>query len=156
MPNLSHLISETRMSQVLLKFVVITTLSVVNVVSGVCAPPLALPSSLAWAQAFSDQEINSYAKAVLEIERVRQIAFDEMKRNAPPDRFPSMVCNQPGGLDQLSGGARKIFVQYCKESKAIVENHGLSASRFNQITLSLPSNPDLQKRIRGELLRLQR
>jgi hypothetical protein len=47
-------------------------------------------------------------------------------------------------------------VDYCEQSKEIVENNGMSIRRFNEITVNSRSNSELMRRIRNELLRLKK
>ncbi|HAO13605.1 MAG TPA: hypothetical protein DCQ51_21180, partial [Planktothrix sp. UBA8407] len=50
---------------------------------------------------------------------------------------------------------RDIAVNYCTQAKSIIETNELTITRFNQITQSQQADPALQKRIQGELQRLQ-
>jgi Domain of unknown function (DUF4168) len=162
MPNCLYLASRTGISHLLVKSLIVGLCSTFSIVSG-AAPRLTSSGAtvsfdtFAYAQNFTSEEVTSYAKAVLAIEGVRQTALDEIKRNRDRDtgEMPSIACNQPSGLDRLPRGARRIFVEYCQQSKSIVEKHGLSASRFNEITINERTNPDLQRRIRSEIIRLQ-
>jgi hypothetical protein len=161
MPNLLHPAFGFDLSQVLLKSVMLGTLSMASVLGGVVPRFVIQPfpaafDAFAYAQAFTNEEVTNYARAVLDIEQVRKSAFSEIKRAINSGVMPSVVCNQTDALDQLSGEARRIFVEYCQQSKTIVENHGLTPSRFNEITLSLHNDSDLQKRVRSALIQLQR
>lgn len=110
----------------------------------------------AYGQSFSDAELKNYAKAVLAIEPIRQSAYTEIKRTAGSGDVPAIVCSQPDSLKNLPNNTRTIAVNYCNQSKKIVESHGLTTARFNAITVKLQGDNSLGKRIQAELLRLQR
>lgn len=114
-----------------------------------------------YAQAFSDQEITKYAKAVLEIEPVRKGALDRFKKfveSTNSVQLSEIACHKVAGegLPWLTKEPRQIVVDYCEQSKEIVENNGMSIRRFNEITVNSRSNSELMRRIRNELLRLKK
>jgi len=49
-----------------------------------------------------------------------------------------------------------IAVEYCNKSKKIVESNGLTIDKFNAITMTVQSDPNLEKRVQAELLELQK
>ena len=116
--------------------------------------PLAF-SSVAYAQDAGDTDVTNYAQAVLEMEPVRQTAFDEIKKLIGSEDIPPIVCHKPESLDALPGNARKIAVNYCSQSQKIVESNLLSIARFNAITVDMQNNPNLKTQIQNELLRIQ-
>ena len=116
--------------------------------------PLAF-SSVAYAQYAGDTAVTNYAQAVLEMEPVRQTAFDEIKKLIGSGDIPPIVCHKPESLDALPGNARKIAVNYCSQSQKIVESNLLTIARFNAITVDMQNNPNLKTQIQKELLRIQ-
>ncbi len=112
-------------------------------------------SSAAYAQVVNDTEVTNYAQAVLAMEPVRQTAFNEIKKMIGSGDIPAIVCHKPESLDVLPGNAQNIAVDYCNESKNIVESNGLRIARFNAITVNLQNDPNLKKRIHNELIRIQ-
>ncbi|MEG4963933.1 MULTISPECIES: DUF4168 domain-containing protein [unclassified Microcoleus] len=108
----------------------------------------------AQAQEISNEEITSYARAVLAIEPRRVEAYNEIKGMAGGS-VPRVVCNETQEINRLSGSVRGIAVNYCQQAKKVIETNGLTVSRFNQLTLLQQANPAVKQRIQAELLRLQ-
>ncbi len=118
--------------------------------------PNFLFSASAYAQAVSDTDVANYARSVLAIEPIRQSAYEDIKRQlAPNQAIPQIVCNQPDSLAQLPGNVRTIVVNFCQQSKDIVEGNGLTIARFNEITVTQQNDPNVQRRIQAALLRIQ-
>lgn len=112
-------------------------------------------SSVAYAQAVTDEEVVSYARSVLAIEPLRQAAYEEIKQITGSANVPPITCHPPSSLNDLSDEVREIAVGYCNEAIAIVESNNLTISRFNAITVAHQSDPDLSSRIQQAILRLQ-
>lgn len=112
-------------------------------------------SSAAYAQNVSETEVTNYAQAVLSMEPARQTAFNQIKKMIGAADVPSIVCHKPESLNALPSKAQEIAVNYCNQSKDIVESNGLTITRFNTITVNMQNNPNLKTRIHNELLRLQ-
>jgi hypothetical protein len=104
----------------------------------------------------NQNEITSYAQALLAMEPARQQAFGEIKRIVGNGNIPQIVCNEPNSMNSLPNRARNVAVNYCKQSQEIVENHGLSIGRFNRITMEIPNNSNLKQQIYDTLVRLQK
>lgn len=118
--------------------------------------PSVFLGTAAYAQsAVSNQEVQNYARSILEIEPVRQNAYDAIKRITGSD-VPPIMCNRPASLNNLSREVREIAVNYCRQSAQIAASHGLSADRFNAITAALQSDPDLAARIQEAMVQIQR
>lgn len=130
------------------------------------AGPLALPPSLsAIAQAqttVSDQEVTQYARAVLQMDVYRNEAFGQAREllrriNIDPSNV-SLHCAQMT-LPRMPRAVRRqvedIVTTYCNQAQEIVAQNGLTAQRFNEITVSHRENEALANRIRQELSRLQ-
>ena len=113
-------------------------------------------SAVAYAQDVGDEEVKSYAQAVLRAEPVRQTALDEIKKMVDSEKTPAIVCHNPESLEALPGNAQKIAVDFCNQYKDIVESYGLTITRFNEITVNLQNSPDLENRIKDELIRIQK
>lgn len=112
-------------------------------------------SQTAVAQSINEDEVKNYARTVLAIEPIRQAAYNEIKKITSSGEVPAIACHKSESLGQLPGNLRTIAVNYCNQSKRIVESNGLTVPRFNAITMGVQANPDLEKRIQSELLRLQ-
>ncbi|WP_413173924.1 DUF4168 domain-containing protein [Anabaena azotica] len=103
----------------------------------------------------NNTEVTNYAQSVLAMEPKRQQAFEEIKKQIGGKEIPKIVCNDPNSMSSLPNKAKDIAIEYCNHSQKIVEDHGLSIERFNQITLEIQNNNDLKKQVYNTLLRIQ-
>lgn len=103
----------------------------------------------------NNNEITSYAQAVLAMEPSRQQAFEEIKKLIGSKEIPKIVCNDPNSMNSLPRKARDIAVNYCNRSQKIVEDNGLTIERFNGITVEIQNNNNLKRRVYNTLIRLQ-
>lgn len=106
------------------------------------------------AQAVSDQQINNYAKAAIEIESERKQAYQEIQTILGKNP-PEIVCNQPRSYNNLPEAAEKVAVSYCENSQDIVENNGLTVQEFNQITQRIREDQALERRVQEVIIELQ-
>jgi hypothetical protein len=112
-------------------------------------------SSAAYAQAaIADSEIESYARSVLQIEPIRQAAYDDIKR-ASGAEVPPILCHRPSSLNNLDSSIRSIAVDYCNQAIAIVESNALTITRFNEITVAHKSDAGLAGRIQQAMAVIQ-
>ncbi|BCL36695.1 hypothetical protein NSMS1_31420 [Nostoc sp. MS1] len=107
-------------------------------------------------QSFNNNEITSYAQAVLAMEPERQQAFGEIKKIVGNGEVPQIVCSEPNSLNNLPGRARDIAVNYCNHSQKIVSDYGLTPDKFNRMTVEIQSNADLKQQVYNALIRLQK
>ena len=108
------------------------------------------------AQNVTDDEIQKYASAVLEMEPSRQSAYNEIKKIVTPQSPPNIACNAGETFSGLPGNARQIAVNYCNRSREIVQNSGLSIERFNEITSQIQGGDTaLERRIQSAMRQLQ-
>ena len=108
----------------------------------------------AYAEDFTAQEVTKYARAVLEIETHRQQAYQDIQQiigTQPSD----IVCNEPNSFTSLPADAKQVARTFCRTSKKIVENSGLTVSQFNTITSSVQSDKSLERRIQDAMLQIQ-
>ncbi|MCC5641124.1 DUF4168 domain-containing protein [Nostoc sp. CHAB 5844] len=106
--------------------------------------------------AVNNNEIVSYAQAVLAMEPSRQQAFSEIKKLIGGGEIPQIVCNDPKSINSLPRKARDIAVNYCNRSQKIVEENGLTIERFNKITMEIQNDNNLKRQIYNTLIRLQK
>lgn len=99
-------------------------------------------------------EITTYATSVLDIEPHRQEAYEEIKRRI--GSVPPIDCYNSNSLNALNPQIRGIVQQYCQQSERIVTGNGLNTQRFNEITRLQQTDPQLEERIRLEILRIQK
>jgi hypothetical protein len=89
------------------------------------------------------------------IEIQRKQAYQEISRilgKSPP----AITCNQRESFNNLPANAQRIAVDYCNNSKKIVQDSGLTAAQFNAITNRISSDDNLRRRVQNEMIRLQR
>lgn len=148
------------LSRILTRLLITSVLSTVGILLGF-VPEISWHSthvvfnSSAYTQDITNDLVNKYAKAVLQMETYRQQAYREITQimgQTPPE----ITCNQRDSFRGLPPSAQEIAVNYCNRSKKIVESSGLSTSQFNAITLRVRSDDSLKRRIQNEIRRLQR
>ena len=111
--------------------------------------------SSAYTQDFTADQIKRYATAVLLIETQRKQAYQAISQilgKSPP----AITCNQRESFNNLPANAQRIAVDYCNNSKKIVQDSGLTAAQFNTITNRISSDDNLRRRVQNEMIRLQR
>lgn len=107
------------------------------------------------AQEVSEEQLNLYAKAVMEIESERQQAYEEIETilgESPPE----IVCNQPRSYNRLPEAASRVAIAYCETSEEIVTSNGLSVREFNQITQKIQENEELERFVQQVIMDLQK
>ena len=104
----------------------------------------------------NNNQIDSYAQAVLAMEPARQNAFEEIKKLIGNGEIPKIVCNDSKSINGLPRKAQDIAVNYCNRSQKIVQDNGLSIDQFNKITIELQNNDILKQQVYNTLLRLQK
>ncbi len=152
--SLSHL-NRNFIYSVIASLLAMTTVSCQMIPELSRQTPQLTPSSSAHTQDFSDEQVDSYAQAVLQIESYRQQAYQEIEKilaSSPPE----IVCNQPDTIDKLQGKVQEVAVKYCIDSKKVAENSGLDYEQFNLITLRIQSDKDLKRRVHNSIIRIQR
>lgn len=105
--------------------------------------------SVAFAQdaaQFSDQDLENYVQAAETIERRRRNVLEEIK--GITGNVPSIRCDSPNTLNELTSEARTVAVNYCNWAIGIVEENNLGIEEFNAIMTASQSNADLAQRIR--------
>lgn len=110
--------------------------------------------SKAYAQQFSPEETENYAKAGYEVELLRREVYQELKNlmNEPP---PSIVCDQQSTIDSLKPEAKAIARRYCTQSRQIVQQNNLSINRFNELKNRYNRQDSFYDQVQGILLKLQ-
>ena len=150
-------------SRLLSQSLIVGVLTTVGLLSGL-SPGLSgrsgvlVFSSTAYAQtAVSNEEVTNYSRAVLLIEPARQTALDEVKEMVHSDAFSRVRCDKQDTISALPDNAQRVVVKYCTTSNSIIKSNGLDSHRFNEITTiyQSQSDPDLNRRIHNELIRLQ-
>jgi hypothetical protein len=110
----------------------------------------------------TDAEVAQYAQAVLQMDAYRSAAYGEITdllsaANVDPATVTLGCVAQdlPGVPRRVRRQVEDILVTYCNQARDIVEQAGLSAERFNEITAAHRENAELTARIQAELAELQ-
>ncbi len=108
----------------------------------------------AYAQEFTPQETQSYAKAGYEVELLRREVYQEIKSiiNQPP---PNIVCDRQETLQDLDPDIRNLANRYCSESLQIVRQNNLSIDRFNELKSYYDRRDNFYQQVQKVLLKLQ-
>jgi hypothetical protein len=111
-------------------------------------------ASSAYGQQFSPAETENYAKAGYEVELLRRQVYQEIKNliKEPP---PNILCDQQSTIDQLKPEIKNIANRYCTQSRQIVQRHGLSINRFNELKSYYDRQDTFYQQVQGVLLKLQ-
>jgi hypothetical protein len=154
MINLSRFLVQ----KIRVKVLFLGTLSALGILTGFVphfTPNLApsIGTSSALAQGITPEEISNYARSILAIEQQRSQAYQEVE--AILRYVPAIDCRNTDSVNQLDRDVRVIVVNYCEGSKNLVINNGLTITRFNEITETVKTNPELETRLREALSRLQ-
>lgn len=112
-------------------------------------------SAIAQAQNYSEETLENYAKAVLAIEPLRQATLQEIQSILDATEIPRIACNSAESYADLPSEARSLIVDYCNNSKTIVQNNNLTVSEFNNITAEVQGNAELKQRVQGKMRELQ-
>jgi len=117
----------------------------------------------AYAQALTDEDINSYARAIAAIEPARVTAYSEASdilTTADSDlsllETPlSCTSNRLSDMPDISRSARvelrTVLVTFCNEASRLAEENDLTPQRFNAITESHREDPEIAARIRSAI-----
>jgi len=114
------------------------------------------PTPIPTMTSVSTEEVTNYAKAVLEIEPRRQAAYNDIQKNSSDETVPEIFCTRADTIAPLPKSVQDIAVNYCNQSKKIGTKHDLTMQKFNAITVTAKSDPELQRRIYNELIRLKK
>ena len=111
-------------------------------------------ASNVYAQEFTPEETESYAKAGYEVELLRREVYKELKNlmNEPP---ANIVCDQQSTIDNLEPEAQEIASRYCTQSQQIVQQNNLSINRFNELKARYDSKGDFYQQVQAILRKLQ-
>ncbi|MEC4991864.1 MAG: DUF4168 domain-containing protein [Oscillatoria sp. PMC 1068.18] len=157
---LTTLLSRFYLKKKISRPLIVASLATIGILFGVVPSiseqsfSLSFPNS-AYAQEFTDQDILNYARAILDMESLRQQAYNDIKQIIGTQP-PTIACNDRQSWRSLPRNAQAIAINYCNGSRSIVQNSGLSISLFNNMTASVQSDSRLKERIQQAMIRLQR
>jgi hypothetical protein len=150
--NIHYYIS--RLNKSLTATVIVSVLIITGIVTGT-NPQLSLQtgelvfSNAVLAQSFSDNDLRNYARAVLEIEAIRQPAISQIESIVGRGKAAKLACHQPNTINRLPDNARNIALNYCNTSAQIVSKYGLTNEKFNQITRAVQRDANLRQKVQG-------
>jgi len=98
------------------------------------------------------EEVQNYAKVILEIEPMRQVALGRAQTLVDSGVAPIIICNDPQSMAGLSSEVMEVVVDFCTEAKAINAQYGFTPTRFNDITRNLATDTQLKAQIDEALL----
>jgi hypothetical protein len=98
------------------------------------------------------EEVQNYAKVILEIEPIREVALGQVQTLIDSGVAPIIICNDPQSLAGLSSEVTEVIVNFCTQSKEINAKYGFTPTRFNDITRNLTTDAQLKAQIDQALL----
>ncbi|MDJ1173861.1 DUF4168 domain-containing protein [Roseofilum capinflatum] len=98
------------------------------------------------------EEVQNYARVILEIEPIRQVALGRAQTLVDSGVAPIIICNDPQSMAGLSSEVIEVVVNFCTEAKAINAQYGFTPTRFNDITRNLATDTQLKAQIDEALL----
>lgn len=101
----------------------------------------------------SAEQIAKFVRSAMAMEPKRKQALQEIQ--AIMGQVPTIRCDNRDSFNELDPAVRGVAINYCNESKRIVESNELSVERFNEILLEQRSNKALRERIQNEICRLE-
>ena len=148
-----------KLNKIYVRIVSSSLLAAIGLVSGFI-PEISMQSSSvfltahAYAQQFTPEEAENYAKAGYEVELLRRQVYKEIKTiiNEPP---PNIVCDREETFQNLKPNVREIADRYCNQSRQIVQQNNLSINRFNELKNYYDRRDDFYQRVQSILLKIQ-
>ena len=98
------------------------------------------------------EEVQNYARVILEIEPIRQVALGQVQTLVDTGVAPIIICTEPQSMVGLSSEITEVVVNFCTQAKEINAEYGFTPTRFNDITRNLPTDPELKAQIDQALL----
>ncbi|MEO0458112.1 MAG: DUF4168 domain-containing protein [Cyanobacteria bacterium P01_A01_bin.114] len=127
------------------------------------AIPVAFETATAYAQTVTNEEVRSYAEAVLEMDDNRLTAYTQVSDILTSQGLDvtdyNLSCPNAQTLTdvprQVRSRIQSVLVDYCNAARAIVEESGLTVGRFNAITDAHREDEELAQRIKTEISTIQ-
>ncbi|PSN17811.1 hypothetical protein C7271_15775 [filamentous cyanobacterium CCP5] len=112
---------------------------------------------------FSDQQVRSYAAAVLTIDSSRESALAAVRTMLEEEGLSTnqvdLSCTSIRSLNRLPNSiradVRETMVGFCNQAGDIVTDSGLSVEQFNAMTAAHQSNPQLAERIAAAITQIK-
>lgn len=104
-------------------------------------------TAAAQAQSVGNDELYTYVRAAFEIEMLRRQTYNSI-RSINNGSVPEITCNNQAAIDNLASDVAEAARSFCNQSTEILQRYAMSPNRFNQISASRGSDPNLDGRIR--------
>ncbi len=98
------------------------------------------------------EHVANFVRAAMAMEPKRKQAVQEIQ--TAMGAVPAIRCDNRDSFNELDPAVRGVAINYCNESKRIVESSGLSVERFNEILMAQKADQALRDRIQGEICRV--
>lgn len=98
------------------------------------------------------EHVANFVRAAMAMEPKRKQAVEEIQ--SAMGAVPAIRCDNRESFNELDPAVRSVAINYCNESKRIVESSGLSVERFNEILMAQKSDQALRDRIQSEICRV--
>lgn len=116
----------------------------------------------AQAQTITNEQVRSYADAVVEMDESRQQAYNQISDILTGQGLDvseyNLSCPNAQSLEvprRVRSRVRSVLVSYCNEARTIVEKNGLTVRQFNTITASHREDEELAQRIQSAIANIQ-
>lgn len=101
------------------------------------------------------QELQNYARALTQIEPLRQSAVAGIQARLRQRSVPPLQCSDLSNLSVNDNNVRNIVWHYCRQSFQVIQRNGLNHIRFQEITKAQAENPGLRMMIWNQMRRLR-
>ncbi len=149
---MSSYCSRPYIARIFSESLLVVTVTTVSLLSGLTPglsknfQTLVFSSSAQAQQAVSDTELTKYVRASLKIEALRLATYAEIKK-ATNGTVPDIrSCSLQG----LQSEVASIWKRFCSQAEGLIEQEGVSNSRYNAITKMRQEDPNLEKRVLQE------
>jgi hypothetical protein len=97
------------------------------------------------------QELHNYARALTQIEPLRQSALASIQARLRQRSVPPLQCTDLNNLTVDDNNVRNIVWNYCRASFQVIQRNGLNHIRFREITQAQAENPGLRMMIWNQM-----
>lgn len=101
------------------------------------------------------QELQNYARALTQIEPLRQTALAGIQARLGQRSVPPLQCTDLSNLSVNDNNVRNIVWGYCRASFQVIQRNGLNHIRFKEITAAQAENPGLRMMIWQKMRQLR-
>jgi hypothetical protein len=103
----------------------------------------------------TSQELQNYARALTQIEPLRQSAVASIQSRLRQRSVPPLQCTDLSKLPVSDNNVRNIVWHYCRQSFQVIQRNGLNHIRFQEITEAQAENPGLRMMIWNQMRRFR-